>query len=86
MPDAKRCALNIFFLVPGKDTPPALSLHGRPKEPKPENFPAPGDYNPDKAGKVVHDASPKFTFGLKTNVEKPLGTPGKRNRYIIFTF
>ncbi|XP_074039366.1 ciliary microtubule associated protein 1A isoform X11 [Leptinotarsa decemlineata] len=59
----------------GKDTPPALSLHGRPKEPKPENFPAPGDYNPDKAEKVIHDNAPKYTFGLKTNVEKPLGTP-----------
>lgn len=65
------------LLFPGKDTPLAVSLHGRPKEPKPENFPAPGDYNPDKAGKVIHDNSPKYTFGLKTNVEKPLDTPGK---------
>ncbi|CAH1127285.1 unnamed protein product [Ceutorhynchus assimilis] len=59
----------------GKDTPPALSLHSRPKDPKSDNFPAPGDYNPDKAEKVIHDASPKYTFGLKTNVGKPLDTP-----------
>ncbi|CAH0560738.1 unnamed protein product [Brassicogethes aeneus] len=60
----------------GKDTPLAVSLHGRPKSPKAENFPAPGDYNPDKAEKVIHDNSPKYTFGLKTNLEKPLDTPG----------
>lgn len=66
-----------YIIVLGKDTPPALSLHGRPKELKPDNFPAPGDYNPDKAEKVIHDNSPKYTFGLKTNVEKPLETPGK---------
>lgn len=73
-----------FFLVlsyiedcTGKDTPPALSLHSRPKEPKPDNFPAPGDYNPDKAEKVIHDNSPKYTFGLKTNVGKPVDTPGE---------
>lgn len=62
---------------PGKDTPPALSLHSRPKDHKPENFPAPGDYDPDKAEKVIHDTSPKFSFGLKTNVEKPAETPGE---------
>lgn len=67
---------NGIYSILGKDTPPALSLHGRPKEPKPENFPAPGDYDPDKAGKVTHDNAPKFTFGLKTNVEKPVDTPG----------
>ncbi|XP_066245107.1 ciliary microtubule associated protein 1A-like isoform X4 [Euwallacea similis] len=59
----------------GKDTPPALSLHSRPKEPKPDNFPAPGDYNPDKAEKVTHEHSPQYTFGLKTNVGKPADTP-----------
>lgn len=61
----------------GKDTPPALSLHSRPKDPRADNFPAPGDYNPDKAEKVVHDNSPKYTFGLKTNVGKPVDTPGE---------
>jgi hypothetical protein len=60
----------------GKDTPPAVSLHSRPKDAKPENFPAPGDYNPDKAEKVIHDNAPRYTFGLKTNVEKPVDTPG----------
>jgi hypothetical protein len=59
----------------GKDTPPAVSLHSRPKDAKPENFPAPGDYNPDKAEKVIHDNAPRYTFGLKTNVEKPVDTP-----------
>lgn len=67
--------LSIIFA--GKDSPPALSLHGRPKDPKLENFPAPGDYDPDKAEKVIHDNAPKYTFGLKTNVDKPVDTPGK---------
>lgn len=60
----------------GKDNPPAASLHGRPKEAKGDNFPAPGDYNPDKGDKVVHDTSPKYTFGLKTNKEKYGDSPG----------
>ncbi|XP_066245106.1 ciliary microtubule associated protein 1A-like isoform X3 [Euwallacea similis] len=68
----------------GKDTPPALSLHSRPKEPKPDNFPAPGDYNPDKAEKVTHEHSPQYTFGLKTNVGKPADTPAP-NVYSIPT-
>lgn len=68
--------LIINFKWTGKDNPPAVSLHGRNKEPKPENFPAPGDYDPDKAEKVIHDNSPKYTFGLKTNKEKPIDTPG----------
>ncbi|XP_018336730.1 outer dense fiber protein 3 isoform X4 [Agrilus planipennis] len=59
----------------GKDTPKAASLHGRPKDCKGDNTPAPGDYNPDKAEKVIHDNAPKYTFGLKTNREKPLDTP-----------
>lgn len=65
------------MLFIGKDTPPAVSLHGRPKESKTETFPAPGDYDPDKAEKVIHDSSPKYTFGLKTNREKPVNTPGE---------
>jgi hypothetical protein len=38
--------------------------------------PAPGDYNPEKSEKAVHDNSPKYTFGHKTQVEKPSQTPG----------
>lgn len=66
--------VHIYFL--GKDTPPAVSLHGRPKEGKHFDTPAPGDYNPDKAEKVIHDNAPKYTFGLKTNKEKAVDTPG----------
>lgn len=60
----------------GKDTPPAVSLHGRPKEQKIQNTPAPGDYNPEKSEKTIHENSPKYTFGVKTNVDKPVNTPG----------
>ncbi|XP_049792135.1 outer dense fiber protein 3 isoform X2 [Schistocerca nitens] len=59
----------------GKDSPPAATLHGRPKDPRHDNTPAPGDYNPEKSEKVVLDNSPKYTFGLKTQVEKPSTTP-----------
>ncbi|GLG92704.1 uncharacterized protein GBIM_00314 [Gryllus bimaculatus] len=58
----------------GKDNPPASSLHSRPKEIKTAQTPAPGDYNPEKSDKIVH-ASPKFTFGLKTQPGKPSTTP-----------
>lgn len=61
--------------VTGKDTPPASTLHSRPKEVRPDNFPAPGDYNPEKAEKVIHEHSPQYTFGLKTQVEKPNPNP-----------
>jgi len=57
----------------GKDTPPAATLHSRPKETSHDTTPAPGDYNPD-----LHENSPKFTFGLKVTVDKPSETPGKR--------
>jgi hypothetical protein len=60
----------------GKDSPVAATLHGRPKEVRNDLTPAPGDYNPEKSEKVVHDNSPKYTFGLKTQVEKPSQTPG----------
>lgn len=65
----------LFFS--GKDTPPAVSLYARNKETKPEVTPAPGDYNPEKATNVILDNSPKYTFGLKTQTEKPSSTPGK---------
>jgi len=60
----------------GKDNPPAGTLHSRPKEARADLTPAPGDYNPEKSEKVVHDNSPKYTFGHKTQVEKPSQTPG----------
>lgn len=40
------------------------------------NFLAPGDYDPDKAERIF-DNAPKYSFGLKTNVGKPLDTPGE---------
>lgn len=59
----------------GKDTPPAATLHSRPKETRPDNFPAPGDYNPEKSEKVIHEHSPQYTFGLKTQLDKPNPNP-----------
>lgn len=61
----------------GKDAAPALSLHGRTKTTKPEITPAPGDYNPQKAEKIILDSSPKYSFGVKTQVEKISCTPGE---------
>lgn len=61
----------------GKDTPPSLSLHSRPRSGKTDNFPAPGDYNPDKGDKVIKDTAPKYTFGLKAGRDKTSDTPGK---------
>jgi len=61
----------------GKDAAPAASLHGRTKSAKLEITPAPGDYNPQKAEKIILDNSPKYTFGVKTQLEKISCTPGK---------
>ena len=67
----------VYFIFEGKDTPPAATLHSRPKDNKVTSTPAPGDYNPEKAEKVIHDSAPKYTFGLKTQLEKLSTTPGK---------
>nr|CAD7405479.1 unnamed protein product [Timema poppensis] len=55
----------------GKDSPPAATLHSRPKDHHVDNTPAPGDYSPEK----TVDHSPKYTFGLKTQTDKPSTTP-----------
>lgn len=68
--------------IAGKDTPPALSLYSRNKEGKAEITPAPGDYNPEKATSVTLDNSPKYTFGMRTQVEKRSETPGKNNNVL----
>jgi len=54
-----------------------MSLYGRTKSTKPEITPAPGDYNPQKAEKIILDSSPKYSFGIKTQIEKVSCTPGK---------
>ena len=64
-----------YFL--GKDAAPAVSLYGRTKSTKFEITPAPGDYNPLKAEKIILDSSPKYSFGVKTQIEKISCTPGK---------
>lgn len=73
------CYKDDYFslLITGKDTPPALSLYSRNREGKAEITPAPGDYNPEKATSVILDTSPKYTFGMRTQVEKRSETPGK---------
>lgn len=39
-------------------------------------FSAPNAYNAPVADKVLHENSPRYTFGNKVNVGKPLDTPG----------
>jgi hypothetical protein len=69
-----QCFTSIYYL--GKDSPLAATLHSRPKDVRADQTPAPGDYNPEKYENFVHDNAPKYTFGLKTQVEKPSQTPG----------
>ena len=68
---------NVKKYFVGKDAAPALSLHGRTKSGKTEVTPAPGDYDPQKAEKIILDNSPKYSFGIKTHIEKTSATPGK---------
>nr|CAD7441199.1 unnamed protein product [Timema bartmani] len=65
----------------GKDSPPAATLHSRPKDHHVDNTPAPGDYSPEK----TVDHSPKYTFGLKTQTDKPSTTPGKLTLYSLYS-
>ncbi|KAK0075480.1 hypothetical protein PV326_011538 [Microctonus aethiopoides] len=59
----------------GKDKTLALSLHGRVKNEKIESTPAPGDYDPQKAEKIIQYCSPKYSFGVKTQMDKTIATP-----------
>ena len=36
---------------------------------------APGDYAPEKSTRIL-DCTPQYTFGMRTQIEKPLDTPG----------
>lgn len=40
------------------------------------DFVAPNAYNSPVADKVLHENSPRYTFGAKINYEKPQDTPG----------
>lgn len=44
---------------------------------------APGEYCPEKSIAVL-DAAPKYTFGFRTNHEKPSDNPGKTIIYYCF--
>lgn len=68
--------MNILFQ--GKNVAPALTLHGRTNPTKQELTPAPGDYNPEKAEKIISDNSPKFSFGIRAQIDRVSTTPGKR--------
>lgn len=37
---------------------------------------APGHYAPEKSAKLLLDNAPKYTFGIKSQLEKPADTPG----------
>lgn len=37
---------------------------------------APNVYKVEIADKVLHESSPKHSFGVRTNADKPLDTPG----------
>lgn len=39
-------------------------------------FLAPNVYNVPESERRLHDNAPKYTFGLKTPIEKPSDTPG----------
>lgn len=75
------------YFPAGKDAAPASSLHGRTKSTKQEVTPAPGDYNPEKAEKIILDNSPKYSFGIKTHTEKISCTPGEHTfRVLAFLY
>nr|QPM92669.1 outer dense fiber protein 3 [Procambarus clarkii] len=66
----------------GKDEPVAASMHIKPKDPRMYITPAPCDYSPDKAEAKVLEASPSFSFGVKTEDGRPSDAPAP-NSYNI---
>lgn len=42
------------------------------------NFVAPDFYRPERSATIILERAPRYSFGLKTNVEKPSITPGKK--------
>ncbi|KAK7075287.1 Outer dense fiber protein 3 [Halocaridina rubra] len=66
----------------GRDEPHAASMHIRPKDPKMYVTPAPCDYSPEKAEPKINEASPKFSFGMKTENGKLSDSPAP-NSYSI---
>ena len=55
----------------GKDSAPARTIATRAKDPKAFQTPAPGTYEPKD-----DDDSPRYSFGLRPNLEKPNNVPG----------
>ncbi|PSN53637.1 Outer dense fiber protein 3 [Blattella germanica] len=65
----------------GKDSPPAATLHSRPKDARSDMTPAPGDYNPEKSDKTVLDNSPKYTFAPNVyNIPTVMGQTKEGNK------
>lgn len=60
----------------GKDAPPAYCLQSRPKEIPKYLTPAPGEYNIEKADKMLVKSAPKYTFGVKKPPNPTSQTPG----------
>ncbi|CAB3236149.1 unnamed protein product [Arctia plantaginis] len=61
----------------GRAGAPSVSLHGRWPPPRVAPTPAPCDYEPIKAVRVVYDHAPAFSIGLRVKPPKPGGkTPG----------
>ena len=55
----------------GKDSP-RYTMPGRAKDPKAFKTPAPGAYDPKD-----DEDGPRYSFGLKPNLEKPNNVPGQ---------
>lgn len=45
---------------------------------KPSDTPAPGTYKIERSNTIIlYDRSPKYTFGMRPDTDKPSDTPGK---------
>lgn len=66
----------------GRIHPSGTAISGRLKEPSAFVTPAPSDYTPEKGDDSVHEAAPKFTFGVKAKDVRPDNVPAP-NKYNI---
>jgi hypothetical protein len=67
---------------PTKSKSPSYTISGRPRDHNSFITPAPGVYRPEKCDQVVHEMTPKYSFGVRVRGQKQDMTPAP-NSYTI---
>ncbi|XP_061869886.1 ciliary microtubule associated protein 1A-like [Colius striatus] len=60
----------------GKASPPAFSIHSRPRDLPLPRLPGPGSYSPERANRLAFPTAPAYTLHDRTKHSSILQTPG----------